>query len=57
MKPNQRVNYIGADFTYLGEFDAGIILKPLNKHLAEIVVPFSRKTQIKIGTYQSSKKR
>ena len=56
LRQNQKCNYLGCDFLYMGESDDGIVLKPLVKHLSDVVVPYSRKAQIKIGAYQSSKR-
>ena len=57
MKTFDICNYLGADWRYIGEEDKGIRLKSTCKHVADVIVPYSRKQHIKIGVYQSSSKR
>ena len=57
MKTNSRCNYLGADWIYVGKEPNGIRLKSINKHLADVVVSFSRKNTIKDGHYNSRGRR
>jgi len=54
MKKFDMCNYCGADWRYIGEEDKGVRLMSLCKNVSDVIVPYSRKTYIKIGAYQSS---
>jgi hypothetical protein len=53
MKKDKFCNYLGADWVFVKEEDAGIRLKSICKHCADVIVPYHRKHQIKLGKYQA----
>lgn len=54
MKKFTLVNYLSAEWRYIGEEENGVRLRSTCKNVADLIVPYSRKNQIKIGAYQSS---